>query len=215
MDGEVTGPRRRRLKSGERRQEFVARAIELFAQEGFASSTRGLARALGVTQPLLYRYFPSKEDLVAEVYRTVFLDRWRPEWESLLGDRSRPLADRLVEFYRSYVEVIYDETWLRIYLHSGLSRVDTIRAYMGLVRRRVLERIVVEARAEAGRPDSPGRPPRDDEVELVWIVHGGIFYHGVRALIFDNAASKDRDLMIRDAVEALVQGLRAKLAREA
>ncbi len=212
MDGHVTEPKRRRLKSEERRQEFVARAIELFAEDGFESSTRGLARALGVTQPLLYRYFPSKEDLVAEVYRTVFLDRWQSEWEVLLGDRSRPLRDRLVEFYNSYVQAIYDRTWLRIYLHSGLNRVDTIRAYMGLVRRRVLERIVTEARAEAGLPETP---PRDDEVELVWIIHGGIFYHGVRALIFDNAASSDRELMIRDAVEALVCGMHAKLSREA
>jgi AcrR family transcriptional regulator len=212
MGGHVTEPKRRRLKSEERRQEFVARAIELFAEDGFESSTRGLARALGVTQPLLYRYFPSKEDLVAEVYRTVFLDRWQSEWEVLLGDRSRPLRDRLVEFYNSYVQAIYDRTWLRIYLHSGLNRVDTIRAYMGLVRRRVLERIVTEARAEAGLPETP---PRDDEVELVWIIHGGLFYHGVRALIFDNAASSDREVMIRDAVEALVCGMHVKLSREA
>lgn len=205
-------PKRRRLRSEDRRREFVARAIELFAEEGFGGSTRGLARALGVTQPLLYRYFPSKEDLIAEVYRTVYLDRWRPDWETLLGDRTRPLPDRLAEFYLSYTEVIYDRIWLRIYLHSGLSRVDTIRAYMDLVRRRILDRIVLEARAEAGLPEAP---PRDDEVELVWIVHGGLFYHGVRSLIFENAASDDRPLMIRDAVEALVAGLRAKLSREA
>jgi hypothetical protein len=36
--------------------------------------TRDLARRLGVTQPLLYRYFPSKDDLIKEVYRTVYLE---------------------------------------------------------------------------------------------------------------------------------------------
>lgn len=205
----AAAPRRR--KSEERRQEFVARAIELFAEQGFEGSTRDLARALGVTQPLLYRYFPSKEDLIAEVYRTVFLDRWRPEWEALLGDRTRPLRDRLVEFYLSYAEVVHDRTWLRIYLHSGLNRVNTIRGYMGLVQSRILDRIVLEARAEAGLSEAK---PRGDEVELVWIVHGGLFYHGVRSLIFD-AAPADRPLMVRDAVEALVRGLRAKHDREA
>lgn len=211
MDPIAEAPRRRRLKSEDRRREFVARAVELFAAEGFDSSTRGLARALGVTQPLLYRYFPSKEDLIEEVYRTVFLDRWRPEWDALLGDRGRPLKERLAEFYLSYLEVIYDRTWLRIYLHSGLNRVDTIRGYMGLVRRRVIERIVAEARAEAGLPE---RAPREDEVELAWVVHGGLFYHGVRALIFENAPSDDRPTMVADAVEALVAGLRTKFARE-
>lgn len=205
-------PKRRRLSSEERRREFVARAMELFAEKGFESSTRGLARELGVTQPLLYRYFPSKEDLIGEVYRQVFLDRWRPEWEQLLGDRSLPLKERLNRFYLSYLEVIYDRTWLRIYLHSGLNRVDTIRAYMNLVRERVLERIVIEARAEAGLPDGP---LRDDEVELVWVVHGGLFYHGVRALIFENAPLEDRSVMVRDAVEMLEHGLRAKFGRKA
>lgn len=206
----VTRPRR--LKSEERRQEFVTRAIELFAEGGFEGSTRDLARALGVTQPLLYRYFPSKEDLIAEVYRTVYLDRWRPEWETLLGDRARPLRDRLADFYLSYADVIYDRVWLRIYLHSGLNRVDTIRAYMGLVRTRILDRIVLESRVEAGLPE---HPPRDDEVELVWIIHGGLFYHGVRSLIFESPAPTDRPLMVRDAVEALILGLQAKHAREA
>ena len=206
----VAPPRRR--KSEERRQEFVTRAIELFAETGFEGSTRDLARALGVTQPLLYRYFPSKEDLITEVYRTVFLDRWQPEWEALLRDRSRPLRDRLTEFYRSYAEVIHDQTWLRIYLHSGLNRVDTIRSYMDLVRSRILERIVWESRAEAGLPEAA---PRDDEVELVWIVHGGLFYHGVRAVVFENPGPVDQPLMIRDAVEALVLGLQSKHRRDA
>ncbi len=60
-----TAPPRKRMASEERRQEFLTKAIEFFAQEGFESSTRELARRLGVTQPLLYRYFPSKSDLIS------------------------------------------------------------------------------------------------------------------------------------------------------
>jgi AcrR family transcriptional regulator len=56
-------PKRKRLPSAERREEFIQQAIDFFAEEGFESSTRGLALKLGVTQPLLYRYFPSKDDL--------------------------------------------------------------------------------------------------------------------------------------------------------
>ena len=89
----TASPRKKRLSSGERRQEFISKAIEFFAEEGFESSTRKLARRLGVTQPLLYRYFPSKDDLIKEVYQTVYLNRWQSRWDELLCDRSRPLEE--------------------------------------------------------------------------------------------------------------------------
>ena len=75
MPDTATAPRRRRRPSGERRQEFIEKAIDFFAEEGFESSTRGLAKRLGVTQPLLYRYFHSKEDLISEVYDAVYVNR--------------------------------------------------------------------------------------------------------------------------------------------
>ena len=79
--------KQRRLSPDDRRKEFVAKATEFFAEEGFGGGTRALARRLGVTQPLLYRYFPSKDDLIKEVYRTVYLEPLDTGWERLLTDR--------------------------------------------------------------------------------------------------------------------------------
>jgi len=87
-------PKQKRLSPDDRRKEFVAKATEFFSEEGFGGGTRDLARRLGVTQPLLYRYFPSKDDLIKEVYRTVYLEPLDTGWEKLLTDRSRPLRDR-------------------------------------------------------------------------------------------------------------------------
>src|SRR6478609_12039654 len=95
-----TSAKQRRLSPDDRRKEFVAKATEFFSDEGFGGGTRALARRLGVTQPLLYRYFPSKDDLIKEVYRTVYLDPLETDWEKRLANRSRPLRDRLLEFYR-------------------------------------------------------------------------------------------------------------------
>src|SRR6266403_4162269 len=86
-------PPQRRLSPDDRRKEFVAKATEFFSEEGFGGGTRALARRLGVTQPLLYRYFPSKDDLIKEVYRKVYLDPLETGWEKLLTDRTRPLRD--------------------------------------------------------------------------------------------------------------------------
>src|SRR4030088_787897 len=87
--------KQRRLSPDDRRKEFVAKATEFFSEEGFGGGTRDLARRLGVTQPLLYRYFPSKDDLIKEVYRTVYLEPLDTGWEKLLADRNRPIRDWL------------------------------------------------------------------------------------------------------------------------
>src|ERR1700730_14374136 len=134
------GAKLRRLSPDERRREFVAKATEFFSEEGFGGGTRALARRLGVTQPLLYRYFPSKDDLIKEVYRTVYLEPLGDGWEGLLADRSRPLRDRLLEFYDAYTNVIFDRTWLRIYLYSGLKGLDINRWYIDMVRDKILTR---------------------------------------------------------------------------
>src|ERR1700759_5709156 len=100
--------KQRRLSPDDRRKEFVAKATEFFSEEGFGGGTRALARRLGVTQPLLYRYFPSKDDLIKEVYRTVYLEPLDSGWEKLLADRPRPLPERLKGFYDAYTKVIFN-----------------------------------------------------------------------------------------------------------
>src|SRR6516225_2946734 len=53
-----------RMKGEERRAAIVREAIRLFAENGFrGTTTRKLAEALGVTEPVLYQHFPSKDDL--------------------------------------------------------------------------------------------------------------------------------------------------------
>lgn len=209
--GDATAPSeaapRRRLPSAERRREFITKAIDFFAEEGFESSTRGLARRLGVTQPLLYRYFPSKEDLVREVYDAVFLNRWRPEWAEIIAARQTPLRARLITLYTAYTDVIFDRIWFRIYLFSGLRGIDINRQYMKLVRERMIEPIISEALANAGLP---ARPASEDEVEFVWTIHSGLFYFGARSLIYGAPITVDKSVVIADAVDAMMDGLGRK-----
>lgn len=202
-----TKPRKRRLSSAERRQEFITKAIEFFSEEGFESSTRELARRLGVTQPLLYRYFPSKDDLIEEVYQAVFLNRWKSEWDELLCDRTRPFRHRLQAFYEIYTDAIFTREWMRIYLFSGLKGVDINRWYVGVVKERILTRIVTEYRFEAGLPDEI--PPTPEELELAWVLHGGIFYYGVRKHIYEVPVLEDKARIISNALDVFLAGISA------
>jgi AcrR family transcriptional regulator len=203
--------KQRRLSPEERRKEFVAKATEFFAEEGFGGGTRDLARRLGVTQPLLYRYFPSKDDLIKEVYRTVYLEPLETGWEKQLGDRSHPLRDRLLEFYRTYTNVIFTRKWLRIYLYSGLKGLDINRWYVGVVREQILTRIVRECRHEMALPVQ-GKPTAP-ELELAWVFHSGVFYYGVRKYIYESPVLEDKEQMIADALDAFLAGYQQVFGR--
>ncbi len=196
--------KQKRLSPDDRRKEFVAKATEFFSEEGFGGGTRDLARRLGVTQPLLYRYFPSKDDLIKEVYRTVYLEPFDTGWEKLLTDRSRPVRDRLQEFYRAYTNVLFTRKWIRIYLYSGLKGLDINRWYVGVVRDKILTRIIRECRHEAGLPVQ-GKPSAP-ELELAWVFHSGIFYYGVRKYIYEAPVLEDKEQMISDALDAFLAG---------
>ena len=94
--------KRQRLAPDARQQLILEGAIEYFAEFGFEGGTRELAKHLQISQALLFRYFPTKASLIDRVYEVVFLNRWNPSWEHLLIDRTRPLAERLTQFYKDY-----------------------------------------------------------------------------------------------------------------
>src|SRR5438034_5460246 len=57
-----------RLSAEQRREAIVRAALPLFARHGFANTTtKELASAAGVSEALLYKHFPSKESLYAEI----------------------------------------------------------------------------------------------------------------------------------------------------
>lgn len=59
-----------KMSSEDRRKSILQVAKELFARKGFLGvTTRELAGALGVTEPVLYEHFPSKRTLYDEVLR--------------------------------------------------------------------------------------------------------------------------------------------------
>src|SRR5437667_3465706 len=59
---------RKRMTGESRKLAIVKAALPLFARKGFAeTTTKDLAKAAGISEPLLYKHFPSKEALYAEI----------------------------------------------------------------------------------------------------------------------------------------------------
>src|SRR5215468_9858256 len=83
----------------ERRQKILTAAAELFGANPYDSvQMRDVAARAAVGKPTLYRYFPSKEELFLEVFKSG-LDRLDAEVATILKDGDRPgrAMERLLE----------------------------------------------------------------------------------------------------------------------
>ena len=205
-----TGTVRRRLSASDREQQIVKEAISFFAEVGFAGQTRELAQRLGITQPLLYKYFPTKQDLIERVFDEVYINRIDPSWYSLLRDRSRSLHDRLCEFYRKYSEATYRYEWIRIYMFSGLRGEGLNRRYIQVVEEKLLKPICAELRDYCGLPSVQEKPITELELEQVWVLHGGLFYYAVRKHIYHSKVKEDFSAVVSQGVTTMLEGLNVK-----
>jgi AcrR family transcriptional regulator len=79
-----------RLPAAERRQELLETALRIFAAGSYRGvTTADIARAAGVSEPVLYRHFPSKRDL----YLACFDEAWRglrESWETAIAATGDP-----------------------------------------------------------------------------------------------------------------------------
>jgi AcrR family transcriptional regulator len=198
--------KRRRLDPEDREREIIDGAVAFFAEVGFDGGLRDLAKRLGITHQNLFRYFPTKEALIDRVYEEVYLGRWQVEWEVLLADRAIALEQRLMQFYRSYLQAIFRYDWVRIFVFAGLKGVGITQRYLELVHARVVEPLARELRVATGLPDTGEVPLLPEETELAWGLHGELFYLAVRRWVYDMKVPDDLDMVVRVAVVKFLAG---------
>lgn len=208
-----TPPPRRRLKREERDREIAQAAVAFFAELGFDGDTRELARRMGVTQSLIFRYFPSKAALIERVYQEVYVGRWNPHWESIITDRTISLQERLLRFYKDYARVALTYDWVRIFMFSGLRGENINARYLEFLRSRVLEPIAAELRVELGLPQFDQQPLTEEEIELIWGINARVFYLGQRLWIFNMPLSLDIDVIIDQTITSFMAGSRQILPK--
>jgi len=198
-----------RLPHAVRRAQILAKAADLFAEYGLTAQTRALADACGISQRLLYRFFPTKAALVGEVYKTEIVGPFKAAWFVQLRDRSTPVERRLNAFYRDYYEGVLRRRWLRLFLYASLAEVDIAPTYIAEIITRMLELIVEETAHERGvqLPDDP-----HVRHELGWMLHGAISHLAIRRHIYRNTTPTEPHDVIARYVRAFIAGLPAAAA---
>ncbi len=170
-----------RMDPADRRQQILDQAIDFFATHGLNAQTRALAQACGISQRLLYRYFPTKDALLLEVYRAAIAGPFKAIWISELSDRSIKIEDRLLLFYEDYFKTIFNGRWLRLFMHSSLANGQMAPDYISDVVVRVLDLIAIEVAAE-----QHVALPNDKAIvrEICWGLHGGLSHFALRKHLY-------------------------------
>lgn len=122
-------PASSRLSAAERRAAIIEAAIRLFAERGFrGATTRELAAAVGVSEPVLYQHFPSKADLYKAIIETMMdLANTTYRLDEMHELPPEEFFGRLARFILDFHEKNAD--YVRLLLYSGLERHELSRFF--------------------------------------------------------------------------------------
>ena len=197
-----------RMKSVERRAAIVRSASRLFAEKGFrGATTRELAAALGVTEPVLYQHFRAKRDLY-----TAIIEAKAAEGAAHAGtllELSKGSDDRA--FFAAVGDLIleryeHDPEMFRLLFFSCLERHDLAELFFerlfrvfyklvsGYIRRRIRAGAFRRVNAEAAARG----------------LIGMLSYHGQVGLLFPGRFGKrNRRRVVEEMASIFLRGIRA------
>lgn len=200
----------RRMPYAERRAQILEKATELFAEYGLTAQTRALAAECGISQRLLYRFFPTKEDLLREVYDTTILGAFQAVWFAELSDRKKPMSERLNKFYIDYLDTVLGRRWLRLFLYSSLAEADMAPNYISSIITKLTETIVMETAHEKGIVLDLG----PEEIhEIGWTIHGSISHYAIRRHLYHASQVVPQETVVATHVRFFLSGFDAMVAQ--
>jgi AcrR family transcriptional regulator len=177
-----------RLPAAERRQALVETAVRVFSEGSYRGTTTAeIARAAGVSEPILYRHFASKRDLYLAALDLVWAQA-REAWEAALAEapdvRSaletvgrghfavRDCKHQLSELWIQALSEASDDPDLREHLRRHMREVHDF--FAALIRR--------------GQDEGVFHADRDPEAEAWVFLAGGLFgMVGRRVGLLDDA----------------------------
>jgi AcrR family transcriptional regulator len=161
-----------RLPAAERRLHLIETAIRLFSEGSYRGATTAeIARAAGVSEPILYRHFASKRDLYLAALDDVWT-RARRVWEEMLA-ASSDVGSALEEMGRGHFAVRgcklqLAELWVQALSEAGEDA--ELRRHLRRHMREVHDFLADAIRR--GQEDGSINAARDPEAEA-WIFFAG------------------------------------------
>jgi AcrR family transcriptional regulator len=164
------------MSADARREQILAAAIDHFGRRGYhAASTEAIAADCGISQPYLFRLFPTKRELflacVDAVHERV-ADAFRTAAEGV------PQPERLGPMGHAYVELLEDRSTLRMTMQAYAASADPdIQAHVRARYRQLVHDIAAISEAS-------------DEEVWVFTAHG-MLLNVIAALDLASVAGED------------------------
>ena len=192
-----------RLKAPQRREQLIGVATKIFAKWGYnAATTAAIADAAGVTEPILYRHFASKQQMFVAITRAMSkqtISQWRE-----LTAKAHTATDKIRTIAREFPNHIRENEDAYKVIHGALatSRDPKVRAVM---KKHYLEieeffRKIVEDGQKAGE----FRRDLDSKTPTWQLINTGIGY----AMIALNLRQFER-FSVEEAIEFILRGLKS------
>lgn len=191
------------LSRQERETQIIEGAIHFFSKHGLSAQTRELSASMGIAQPLLYRYFPSKRALIERIFVEAFLNRWDKSWKAMVSDQSVPLDDRIRQFYRGFASYILTREWVRLFFYSELEGYHYSRKVLHKLKSEIFAAFCKSLRLQYGYPSAKSAPITAAELNLVVDLHGLILYKYVRRYVYEARPADSLDVTVDRFLAAL------------
>ncbi|MGA3065813.1 MAG: TetR/AcrR family transcriptional regulator [Tepidisphaeraceae bacterium] len=192
-----------RLKAAQRRDQLMAVATKLFAKWGYnATTTAAIAEAAGVTEPILYRHFSSKQELFVAITRAMSqhtLDYWQEQTEGIHGpaEKLRAIAKGFPDHIRKLEDAYH-------VLHGALAT-SRERKVLAVIREHYVEiekffaGIIIQ-----GQSTGEFHKEMDPRLPAWQLINIGIGY----AMIALNLPSLEH-FSVEEGIEHILRGLKA------
>lgn len=164
---------RRQEQADTRREQLLAAALERFAEQGFrGTTTRDIAQAAGVTEGLIYHYFPGKAALLKAV-----IERYSPARE--MNDFKKtlhhlPVREAFLRLGLRLLDLLTENRTVLTMVHAEALRDPEVAQVLGefFLDRINTARPMLEARVAAGelRPHDTMITVRMFQAAMLWFV---------------------------------------------
>jgi AcrR family transcriptional regulator len=199
-----TTPRtQRQQQAAARREQLLEVALDQFAEKGVRGSTiREIAQAAGITEGLIYHYFPSKKALLEAVVERYSLNR---EVMTLLPAVAHlPVREALVELATQFLRVLEGkEKFVRMVFTDAHRDEELAEALEGISNQGF--EMTVQFLQE--RIDRGELKPHDPVVSLRLLHHTVVWSFLSRGVCEPKMHSKSPQTFLREMVDVVMDGI--------
>lgn len=202
-----------RLPAAKRREQLLDTAAKLFAIQGYAGATTSqIAKAAGVTEPIIYRHFPSKRDLfIALIERTG--EQTIRMWEHELGTAPDP-AERLKRLIRANPMVTNRGRGIYRVIIQAMTEVEDPKILEALTRHIAMLHAFLEKEVAAAQEHHQVSKRFSPEITAWALIHIGLGYGVLAAMGVPNVGVDKSGMHISDLLGELMLGERYRKGPE-